>query len=107
MDESLKEAWGCEQPVEQPFWELDGDTYFSCPLLWVTEDVIEWYREYEYALAFGGTPWVDQTYAWVKAFQWYTQASTRYASEERAKQSQHSNSITAFSNAKLRGDEDG
>ena len=99
-DPTLKESWGCLQPVENPIWELEGDLFFSCPLLWITEDTAMWYREYEYAKEFGGVPFDRQTQAWVNAYGWYTSTYSNYKAEE---QQRHQDALKGASSLKRSG----
>jgi len=106
-DPTLRDSWGCLRPVDSPIWELDGDLYYSCPILWITEDVAAWYREYEYSKLFGGVPWQQQTQVWVDAFLWYNSAYEGHLAEERARHDSSNSSKAAIRRHMNQGDDDG
>lgn len=99
MDPGLKQAWGCEAPCEGPVWEHDGDLYFSCPVLWITTDVADWYRQYAYAKEFGGARYEDQSQPWLEAYEEYTRAYQGFLNERSEKQAAMMNSVTRFKHA--------
>ena len=107
QDESLKETWGCTTPSDTPVWELGEDTYYSCPLNYITDDVANWYQEYEYSKEFGGTSWHLQSYAWVQAYRWYMQSYNGHVQKAQERSNANMNSIAAFDRHKHQGAEDG
>lgn len=48
VDPELKELYACERDSKEPVWELEGVYFYSCPLRWLSEAVVEWYQEYSY-----------------------------------------------------------
>lgn len=53
-DPTIKKLWGCEKPTQHAVWEdcLDNK-YYTCPIKFLTDNVIEWYNEYTYYKEFG------------------------------------------------------
>ena len=48
-DPEMKLTWGCDEPTQIACWvDNDEDEWYICPAKLITNDVIEWYREYSY-----------------------------------------------------------
>jgi hypothetical protein len=74
----LKEQRGCETPTQQVVWEDDEDVFYSCPILWITPEIISWYDEVAYSKEFGGTPYPDQSNRFVEAWLFYNSEMNRF-----------------------------
>ncbi|MBD3387589.1 MAG: hypothetical protein GF414_01485 [Candidatus Altiarchaeales archaeon] len=107
LDPELKAAWGCEQPLPNPVWELDGDYWYSCPILWITDDMALWYREYQYGEKFGAKPFEEQSWYWTEGWLAYERAMGRFAQEKHDKQQAEMRSVTRFNRAHALGDDNG
>jgi len=107
QDDTLRETWGCTQPTQVPIWEHDGDLYYSCPLLYIPHEIIDWYYEYDYAKEFGTAPYEDMSYLWVWAASEYKREYNACVAQKNNEQIAKQNSRTAFRNAKMRGNDDG
>ena len=81
----LREQRGCEVPTQQPVWEDGEDQYFSCPLLWITDEIIAWYDEVVYSKEFGGLPYDRQSNRFVEAYLFYQSEMSRFTKEKSAK----------------------
>ena len=56
---------GCENPTQDIVWEFDGDKFYNCPLKFIGNDAIEWYKEHSYYEMYVGTaPSYDKQSAW-------------------------------------------
>jgi hypothetical protein len=61
----LKKRWGCDGfTAERAIYEEqredgDIDRYWNCPLLFVPESVIEWFKSYKYYSRFPSAPMPD------------------------------------------------
>ena len=107
QDDTLRESWGCTQPKDNPIWEHDGDLYYSCPMLYIPQEIIDWYHEYYYAEKFGAAPYTEMPYMWVwAAFEYRHELDACIAQVQNERNARQS-SLTAFRNAKVRGNEDG
>jgi len=96
QDETAKEAWGCEQPSPTPVWELDGDLWYSCPMLWITRDIIEWYQQYAYGEKFGTRPWSDMPWLWTWAAGEYGRALSDFQGRKAAEQAKKLDSLRSL-----------
>jgi len=99
--------WGCERPAESPVWEDEGDLYYSCPLLFIPPEVVEWYQEYDYCVNVRGMEYEELPWTWLEAYRAYRNAMTTYEHRRASESAQKANSLTAFRTSKLRGDDDG
>lgn len=75
----LKEQRGCEKPTQQPVWEDEDDVYYSCPILWITQEIIDWYDEMAYSKEFGGAAYTDQSNRFVEAWLFYNSEMGRFS----------------------------
>jgi len=88
----LKALGGCEEPAQEAVWEDGEDTYYSCPIHFIPENVAMWYEEYAYAKEFGTTiEWGDRTARWLEAMKVYRRhydaGVSEMASRQKAKYS--------------------
>lgn len=57
----------------------DGEQFFNCPMLWITDDITGWYRDYLYSTEIGAAvPYQQQSNKWVEAWLVYRSAYSRY-----------------------------
>lgn len=63
-----------------------GEQFFSCPMLFISDDITEWYKSYLYSTEIGGlTPYHDQASKWVDAWLVYRAAFNQYQSHQMEK----------------------
>lgn len=86
-DPQCKKTWGCEEPTQNVVWELEEDVFYSCPMLWLTENIIHWYDDYAYYSKFtGAAPKIDElTPSWLDAMKYYDQKMEYYRSIKKPK----------------------
>lgn len=61
----------------------EDETYFSCPRLWVTNDMIDWYHEYTYDIDFGtALRYPEQANRYVESWSVYKRALGRFQMEQ-------------------------
>lgn len=61
----------------------EDETYFSCPRLWVTNAMIEWYQEYTYDTDFGtALRYPEQSNRYIEAWSVYKRAIGRFQLEQ-------------------------
>jgi len=76
-------------------------------MLFIPQEIIDWYYEYHYAKDFGAAPYSDMPYMWVWAAFEYKHELDACIESVREAHSAKQNSMTAFRNARVRGNEDG
>lgn len=42
-----KKIFGCEQPSQVAVWGIEDIMFYSCPLLFLNEEIVNWYQEYK------------------------------------------------------------
>jgi hypothetical protein len=75
---AYKKEWGCIKPVEEQAVWIDDETdqdFYSCPMLWVSQNITDWYSEYAYIRKH---PHTAKEYKTINAK--YAQASSVYES---------------------------
>jgi hypothetical protein len=79
-DPTLKARWGCEEPTQYAVWATEEDEFYSCPLLWVTQIISDWYEEYAYYQEFtGAAPDINTlTQSWLDAMHAYKSYSSEF-----------------------------
>lgn len=90
-DPQLKALSGCETPSQEPVWEYEGNNYYSCPLLFIPENVCRWYEEYSYAKELGtNTEYIDRPERWLLGMRIYNSELSKHISERAARVKQES-----------------
>lgn len=54
-DESRKLSLGCNDNLDRPIYNLDDNEFYCCPIRFITQQVYDWYDEYNYHQTFQGT----------------------------------------------------
>ena len=86
-DPELKKFWGCEGPSQGVVWDDGfGETFYNCPSIWITDDIIEWFRSYLYATEISSViAYSDRANKWVEAWLVYRAAFNQYQSYQMEK----------------------
>lgn len=71
-DPSLPETLGCEKSTQDAVWADEEDTYYNCPLKWISESITSWYSEYNYIKEFGSSlPYSECSNCWLECWDCY------------------------------------
>ena len=54
-DESRKLSLGCNDNTDRVIYNLDNEEFYCCPIRFITQQVYDWYDEYNYHQTFQGT----------------------------------------------------
>lgn len=83
LDPSLRQAWGCDSPSQYVVWEDDEDIFYSCPMLFVSEQSNDFFEEYAYYNTFtGAAPAIDDVVpGWIEAMAYYRTKLAFYESQ--------------------------
>ena len=73
---------GCEGSTQGAVWtDFKEESFFNCPLLWVTSDIVDWYQEYSYDIEIGSPlNYHKQSSRYVEAWQIYKRFYNDYQS---------------------------
>ncbi len=64
----------------------EGETYYSCPRLWINGSLTDWYRGYSYDAEFGAAlPYPEQSNKYIEAWLVYKNALGRFQLEQTEK----------------------
>jgi hypothetical protein len=79
----LRTERGCEAPAQRAVWYDGEDEYYTCPLCWLSDSIINWYDEYLYTQEFGtALSYNDQSNRFIEAWQQYKIAFNRFSEEK-------------------------
>jgi hypothetical protein len=96
-DPVAREQWGCDEPTQVAVWELDGTEFFSCPLLFVPDNVVDWYREYSYDKDMNTARSYDVQLEWyVEAKNLYEESYRYYCDVKKSMKKRKSGDMSAF-----------
>lgn len=79
--------------------------YYSCPLLFIPPEVVEWYMEYDYYINVQGADMNDLPWTWMYAYSNYRAALNDCERMKAADRMNKHNSNMAFMSAKSRGND--
>ncbi len=89
---------GCEEPAQRVVWFDSHEEYFyTCPMQFLTQDIIEWYTEYDYDTQIG-TPlnYCQQSCKYIEAWRLYKMYVEKYKAYQLEKQTRHNKSGDAL-----------
>ena len=86
-------------------WDDGEDTFFSCPMQYLTDNIQIWTEEMAYSQEFSGTSYNDQTNVWIEAWMYYRSVLNKFtemANKNRDRSSQGLDALKAgyFSRSK-------
>lgn len=74
--------WGCDKPTQAAVWADDEDEFYTCPLRFLTDEVVVWYSEYSYNKELGGAkPYANQSKRFIDAMFLYNKYYNEYYRE--------------------------
>jgi len=82
-DSELKTYLGCDNPTQMAVWENDEYEFFSCPLNFIADSVVDWWEEYLYYKSFSGSSplYKNQSAKFVEAMYLYNKLLNSYLVE--------------------------
>lgn len=83
-DPTIKKMWGCEKPAQCAVWiNVNGLEYYSCPIRFITENSVEWFKEQAYYKEYGTLIRYDELpNLWIEALTTYNRYINEYNNEK-------------------------
>ena len=67
------------------YWEDQSDVYKKCPLVYITENIIDWYQEHLYNTEYGcSISYGDQSARFVSALNYYKACYNRFVNDKQS-----------------------
>ena len=87
---------GCYTDDKLVWADRHGNKFYSCPMRFVTDEIIEWYKEYEYYKEFNCSPdYTEQSNRFVEAWMQYKYYYSLYDAD---RQEDHARKIRESTN---------
>jgi len=104
-DPSVPIALGCEVPAQVVVWETEDETFYSCPISFISDAIWSWHGEQAYYKEYGGSPaYEKQTALWLDAWAIYSSYYHKFVEKSRTKEDTTGKSLDALKDAHNRGE---